>query len=103
MDAFTYVLGDFTSIGATLKTHYPTAILVDSSGKPTGNTAANHAPDHIAFTGTLKSGALASVVMRGQSTVPGRVHLRWDIDGEDGVIQITSDEGKSSDNQLLFL
>ncbi|GJE92404.1 Gfo/Idh/MocA family oxidoreductase [Phanerochaete sordida] len=92
---FIPLLGDFTSVSATLATLYPEAALVDGAGKPTGATVARTAEDQIAFTGTLASGAVVSFHFRGglAAAKPGRVPFEWLIDGEDGTVRV---EGPSS-------
>lgn len=88
-------LGDFASVSATLATLYPSAALVDDAGKPTGETVARDAEDQVAFTGTLKSGAVVAVHFRAglSAAAPGRVPFEWIIDGEQGTLKV---EGPSS-------
>ena len=64
MDTFTHLLGDFATVSATTAIQYPVSTLLDSEGKPTDKTIAVKAPDHIAFTGILKSGAVSSIIWR---------------------------------------
>jgi predicted dehydrogenase len=61
LDVVTHLLGEFSSVSATTTTAYPIATVLDTSGKPTGNTVTSTVSDHIAFSGELKSGAVASV------------------------------------------
>jgi len=92
MDAFTYVLGPFSSVSATAAIVYPIATVVDGAGNPTGQTLQVTAPEHVAFTGILQSGVFASVTYRGgYASTPGRKQLLWEIDGEEGSIKIESD------------
>lgn len=92
LEIFTQILGGFASVTATAATLYPTATLVDSDGKPTGQTLPNSAPDHFAFSGVLQSGAFANVVWRGGlKATKGRQHFIWEIDGEEGSIRLSSD------------
>jgi predicted dehydrogenase len=92
LDTLTYILGDFVSVSATATTHYQTATVVDSDGKPTGKTVPVTAPDQIAFTGLLKSGAICSVIWRGGlPSTKGRKQFIWEIDGEDGSIRLEND------------
>jgi predicted dehydrogenase len=92
LDALTYILGDFVSVSATATTHYQTATIIDSDSKPTGKTVPVTAPDHIAFTGLLKSGAICSIIWRGGlPSTKGRKQFIWEIDGEDGSIRLEND------------
>lgn len=91
MGVFTYLLGDFESVSATITTKYPTATLYDD-GKPTDKTITVTVPDHVAFTGVLKSGAVSSVTWRGGlKSTTGRKQFIWEIDGEEGSIRLESD------------
>ncbi|KJA23794.1 hypothetical protein HYPSUDRAFT_137383 [Hypholoma sublateritium FD-334 SS-4] len=93
LDPFTFVLGDFSTINATGTIIYPTATIVGADGKPTGKTLPATNPDHYAISGLLKSGALASITWRtGYKNTPGRKHLLWEIDGEEGSIRVESDD-----------
>ena len=88
----TFILGDFSTVNATATTIYPTATVVRADGKPTGQTLAATIADHYAISGVLKSGALASITWRtGYKNTPGRKHLFWEIDGEEGSIRVESD------------
>jgi len=92
MDTFTHLLGDFATVSATTAIQYPISTLVDSEGKPTGKTIAVKAPDHVAFTGILKSGAISSIIWRGGlESTEGRKQLLWEIDGENGSIRLEGD------------
>ncbi|KAH7923681.1 NAD-binding Rossmann fold oxidoreductase [Leucogyrophana mollusca] len=92
LDALTFVLGsDFSSVSATTSTMYPSATLFDENGRPTGEIATVACPDHIAFTGLLSNGAIASASFRAGYASHARKHLIWEIDGESGVIRIESD------------
>jgi predicted dehydrogenase len=92
MDTFTHLLGDFAALSATTAIQYPTATLIDDEGKPTDKTIPQKAPDHIAFTGILKSGAVSSIIWRGgQESTKGRRQLLWEIDGENGSIRLEGD------------
>jgi predicted dehydrogenase len=96
LDIVTHLLGEFSSVSATTAIAYPTVTLVDASGKPTGNTVTSTVSDHIAFSGELKSGAVASVTWRsGYSLSKGRKQLLWIIDGDDGSITMEDDDSTS--------
>jgi predicted dehydrogenase len=97
LEYFTFVLGDFASVAATTATLYPTATLVDSDYKPVGRTIPVTVADHIAFSGMLESGAMASVTWRcGYESSPARRHMVWEIDGEDGVIRIENESPRGA-------
>ncbi|KAJ7202280.1 oxidoreductase [Mycena pura] len=91
LDIVTHILGEFASVNATSAIIYPTATLFSTSSDEI-RTAPVTAADHIAFTGLLKSGAVASVIWRGgYSSTPGRIQFVWTIDGEDGSIRVEED------------
>ncbi|KZT05727.1 NAD-binding Rossmann fold oxidoreductase [Laetiporus sulphureus 93-53] len=95
LSVFTYVLGPFTSVSATLAVQHPTAELVDAEGKPTGKTIPQTAANQVAFSGTLASGAVASLHWRGGlEGKPGRAGtpFMWVIDGERGSVRLDSDD-----------
>lgn len=92
LDTLTHLLGDFSSVSATTTLHYPVATLLDSENKATDKTTSATAPDQVAFTGLLKSGAISTVVWRGGiASTKGRRQFLWEIDGENGSIRIESD------------
>ncbi|KAF8512376.1 NAD-P-binding protein [Hysterangium stoloniferum] len=89
---FTLVLGEFASVTATTATLFPSAKIVDASGNPTGLTAANTGVDQVAFSGTLKSGIVASVHYRaGIASKLGADHFLWVINGEEGSIKMENE------------
>lgn len=49
------------------------------------------APDHIALAGRLSNGAIASIAYRGGAARTG--NLRWEINGTDGDLLVTADNG----------
>lgn len=92
LDMFTQLLGGFTSISATSAVIYPTTTVVDASGTPIETDVPVTAPDHIAFTGVLRSGAVTSIMCRsGYKSMSGRKQFVWEIDGEEGVIRMEGD------------
>ena len=96
-DTLTHLLGDLETVSATTTQHYTSATVVDDDNKPTGKTVNPDAPDQIAFTGLLKSGAISSTIFRaGLPSSKGRKQFLWEIDGEDGSIRLESDEIGSS-------
>ncbi|GLB39662.1 putative oxidoreductase family, NAD-binding Rossmann fold [Lyophyllum shimeji] len=92
LDICTHLLGDFASISATTSIIYPTATIIDASGTPVESDVPVKAPDHVAFTGVLRSGAVASVMCRGgYKSTSGRKPFVWEISGEEGVIRMEGD------------
>ena len=88
---FTFALGDFTSVSSTLVSQWPTAPIV-VEGKPTGETVRQTSATQIAFSGTLKSGAVASFHFRAgiSSENAGQTPFLWLIDGEEGSLRVES-------------
>ncbi len=77
LDVLTYIFGDLSSLSATAEILYPTAEVVDTEGHVL-ETIANTSADHIAFSGTFKSGVLVSESWRGGITATrGRQQLLW--------------------------
>ncbi|KAF8345303.1 NAD-binding Rossmann fold oxidoreductase [Amanita rubescens] len=89
-------LGDFEYVSTTAEIVYPTAKVIGKSSYPGGNDKVAKeiddaiqvtSPDHVAVTGKFKSGAIASIMLRGGiKTTEGRRCFLWEIDGEDGSI-----------------
>lgn len=86
LDAVAAVLGEFASVSATFTTRFPTVKIAE-----TGETVMTTTPDHIAFNGLLKSGALASVHYRGG--ISRGTNLLWEINGTEGDLRLTADGG----------
>lgn len=85
-DVVTYCLGEFRELNATLATQRTQVKIVD-----TGESIPATAPDQIAVNGTLHSGAIASLHIRG-----GRsrgTNLLWEINGTEGDLLVTGDTG----------
>lgn len=94
LDSFTNVLGDFSSVNSsTLRTDYPTATVVDPTGKVVHENYPKTSPDSIQLQGTLKNGASASIVYY---NAPGKAiddtGIRWLITGTEGQIEVTTPE-----------
>lgn len=86
IDAFTWILGGFDRLDATLATLHPTARLVDGDASVPAT-----APDHVALSGTLADGAVASLhYAGGDSPAAG---FRWEIRGTAGTLLIEGDSG----------
>ncbi|MCS5717708.1 Gfo/Idh/MocA family oxidoreductase [Herbiconiux sp. CPCC 205763] len=83
LDAVTWVLGDFSSVGGALAVRRPYVRVADS-----GEMIPVTAPDHVAISGRLGDGAIASAYFRGGTSRAG--NLRWQINGTDGDLLITS-------------
>lgn len=104
----TSVLGDFKSLKADMFNFYKTVNVAD-----TGEVKPKDAEDQILLIGQLKSGAAASVHYRGG--LSRGTNLLWEINGTEGDIQVTGDNGhgqmiqlsikgaKSSDNEMKTL
>ena len=91
VDSFVQTLGDFEYVSTTAGTIYPVVEVIrnGSNDKEVDSTIEVTSPDHVAFTGKLKSGAIASIILRaGIKTTKGRRHFLWEIDGEDGSIRV---------------
>lgn len=85
-DALCYCLGEFEELGATLATQR-VAVTV----RETGVVIVPTTPDQVSVQGTLTSGAIASIHLRG-----GRsrgTNLLWEINGTEGDLLITADVG----------
>ena len=107
LDSFVQTLGDFEYVSTTAGTIYPVAKVIrkmkdgNNNDKEVDSTIDVTSPDHVAFTGKLKSGAIASIISRtGIKATEGRRHFLWEIDGEDGSICV---EGTSTLLQHLAL
>jgi predicted dehydrogenase len=83
LDALTYVLGDITSVTATLGIGRGVVQIADE-----GAVVPVTAPDQIAVTAGLRSGAIASIFYRGGLSRAG--DLRWEINGTSGDLLLTS-------------
>ena len=103
LDGFLQTLGDFEYVSTTTGTMYPVAkVIRETNLQYVGTTAGTihgnkdidstikvTSPDHIAFTGKLKSGTIASIILRGGfNAAEGRRCLLWEIDGKDGSIRV---------------
>lgn len=86
LDALLFVLGELATVNATMAVRRPVVRLVED-----GSTLPVTAPDQIAIDGTLTSGAVASVFYRGG--VSRGQNLRWEINGSDGDLVLTSVTG----------
>jgi predicted dehydrogenase len=86
LDAMAFVLGDLAEVRAISAIRRPTVKLSD-----TGQEISVTAPDHVAICGTFANGAIASVFYRGG--VSRGNNLRWEINGSEGDLVLTSPIG----------
>jgi predicted dehydrogenase len=86
MDAMAFVAGEFTSVSARLATRRREVTVVED-----GSRWPVTAPDQIAISATLESGAVASLFYRGG--VSRGDNLRWEINGTKGDLVLTSPAG----------
>ena len=94
IDPLTYILGPISSVSATLATQFPTATVYDSSGKATGEIIHQNAPNQVAVTGVLASGAVMSIHLRSGMEVPeskAALPFVWTIDGTKGTVRLEND------------
>ncbi len=77
VDALAWTLGEFAEISATLATRQSTV-----HHTVTGEAMTMTAPDQVAITGTLTTGAVVNVHFRGGNTRDQK--LRWVINGSEG-------------------
>jgi predicted dehydrogenase len=86
LDALQFVLGDLTEIRVASAIRNPLVMLADIGGQ-----IRSTAPDHLAISGILESGAVASIFFRGG--VSRGENFRWEINGSEGDIVMTSSLG----------
>lgn len=86
LDALTMCLSGFETLSATTATRRKTVHNAD-----TGREVRQTAEDQIAVTGTLESGAVASVHYRGGSS--RGTNLLWEINGTEGDLVVSGDSG----------
>jgi predicted dehydrogenase len=88
LDALTFMLGDLVTVEARLAVRQQEVRVVDE-----GSNIKATAPDRIAITGGLRSGAVASIFYRGG--VSRGDNLRWEINGSEGdlVLQFPNPKG----------
>ncbi|KAJ9614594.1 hypothetical protein H2200_002731 [Cladophialophora chaetospira] len=91
-DALCYVLGEFESLQATLANHQPEVPIVDPGSGKVLRTVPNDTYDYVSVTGTLFSGAVATVVYQGGQSPTGK-GLYWEIRGSKGTLIIEGPNG----------
>ncbi|KAI0087991.1 hypothetical protein BDY19DRAFT_906982 [Irpex rosettiformis] len=86
----------FASVSAVMETRFPDYQVTPASGEPpkSDETFKRTCEDNIAISGTLKSGAVASLHFRSglSTTKPGRTPFLWLIDGTEGTIKAEDDD-----------
>jgi predicted dehydrogenase len=85
-DGLASVLGEFTELSATTATRR-TEVRDEETGQP----APTNVDDQIAVTGTLESGAVASVHFRGG--IARSTNFLWEINGTEGDLLVTGGSG----------
>ena len=83
IDALCFALGQFTTVSAITVVSRPRVVV-----RQTGEVLPATSPDQIALCGRLEDGAVASFLMRAGSG--GDPSFRWEIQGEDAVLSVTS-------------
>jgi predicted dehydrogenase len=86
IDAMCWVLGEFRELTATTANRRPGVIRAEN-----GERISKAAPDNIAVSGILESGALASIHYRGG--LSKGTNFRWEINGTAGDLVIEGDIG----------
>jgi predicted dehydrogenase len=86
LDGLIHVLGDFDEVKAEAAVRRSKIELSDRRG-----AVRNTVPDHIALSGRLQSGAIASVYFRGGTSGAG--NFRWEINGSKGDLLLTASNG----------
>jgi predicted dehydrogenase len=93
LDAFCHCLGELTEVTATIATRR-TTVKIDG----TDRTIAMSAPDEIAITGQLESGAVVAIhYSGGRAPQPG---VMWRINGTRGTIELRGPTGHLQYGQL---
>ncbi|MFV2117958.1 Gfo/Idh/MocA family protein [Streptomyces sp. Act-28] len=94
-DGLAFVLGGFTELGAVTATRR-TEVRHEETGRP----APTDVDDQIAVTGTLESGAVASVHFRGG--LARSTNFLWEINGTEGDLLVTGDSGHLQFGQVTI-
>lgn len=113
LTALTHILGDFVSVSATGVVQLPTASIIDSEGKPTGETIQKTSHDQIAITGILEGkdgapGTFVNLQTRGLLPITGehgrgRTVFTWIIDGEFGTIEVQNRKDDTASGPFVNL
>ena len=86
LDALIFTIGDFEGVTASTAIRRRVVRIVED-----GSIQPVTAPDHVAVSGILRGGAVASVYYRGGAS-RGQ-NLRWEINGTQGDLVLTADIG----------
>ncbi|RQW41719.1 Gfo/Idh/MocA family protein [Novosphingobium sp. LASN5T] len=86
IDVFTWVLGDFSRLHASLATGHRSVELIDGDG-----TVEATAPDQVVVGGTLDGGAIVALQYRGGDAPT--CGFRWEINGRGGDLIVEGDSG----------
>lgn len=86
LEAVCSVLGEFTELSASSAIRRPTSTMVE-----TGEAIAMRTPDQWAMSGTLASGAFATVHYRGGASRGTNLH--WEINGTEGDLVLSGGPG----------
>ncbi|KAF7797591.1 hypothetical protein EIP86_008791 [Pleurotus ostreatoroseus] len=99
---FTDILGDFAEVTASGAIQYPTAEMLGTDGKPTGEIITKTVHDQVALSGVLaskdgKPGTFYNLHIRAALPLSGeygkgRTGFKWIIDGEFGTIEVQNKE-----------
>jgi predicted dehydrogenase len=91
-DALCFVLGEFKHLQATQANHQPKAPIVDPASGQVLRIVDNDTSDYVSITGTLLSGAVATIVYQGGQPSTGK-GLYWEIRGTKGSLIIEGPNG----------
>lgn len=91
-DALCYVLGEFSDLQATLANHQPKVPIIDPTSGKVLRSVDNNTYDYVSVTGTLLSGAVATVVYQGGQAPIGK-GFYWEIRGIKGTLIIEGPNG----------
>ncbi|OCL04465.1 hypothetical protein AOQ84DRAFT_416225 [Glonium stellatum] len=91
MDALCYVLGELSSLQATLANNRPVLPLVDAEGKEIRKVEKS-AHDYMAVTGIIKRGGVASITYQGGVSNTGK-DFYWEINGTKGSLVMEGPSG----------
>ncbi len=95
IDALCWVLGEFVEVSATVATRRPTYVVIETQEVRTRTIA-----DQVVVSGVLTSGVVVSAHYRGGST--RGTHLRWEINGTEGDLEITAPSGNLQAAELTL-
>jgi len=91
-DALCFVVGEFKNLQATLANNQPRMPIVDPASGKVLRTVDNNTYGHVSISGTLLSGAVATVVYQGGQSSTGKGFF-WEIRGTKGSLQLEGPNG----------